>query len=66
MITQTSPVATLAKLKLEHWTQGSLYESTDTSFGAALDLPFVLHRQTGGGKGVLDGFFAVDGDLVAP
>ena len=38
MTTQTSPVATLAKLKLEHWTQGSLYESTDTSFGAALGL----------------------------
>ena len=38
MSTQTSPIVTLAKLKLEHWTQGSLYESTDTAFGKALGL----------------------------
>ncbi|MCR6498682.1 cupin domain-containing protein [Shinella sp. CPCC 101442] len=38
MSAQTPPVVTLAKLQLEHWTQGSLYESRDTAFGAALGL----------------------------
>lgn len=38
MNAQTSPIVTLAKLKLEHWTQGSLYDSRDTSFGALLGL----------------------------
>ena len=33
-----SPIVTIAKLALEHWTQGTLYESRDTSFGALLGL----------------------------
>lgn len=32
------PIVNLAKLTLEHWTQGTLYESRDTAFGALLGL----------------------------
>lgn len=32
------PIVNLAKLTLEHWTQGALYESRDTAFGALLGL----------------------------
>lgn len=32
------PVINIGELALEHWTQGTLYESRDTSFGAMLGL----------------------------
>lgn len=38
MSAQKPPIVNLAGLQLEHWTQGSLYESRDTSFGALLGL----------------------------
>lgn len=38
MSAQEQPIVTLAELELEHWTQGSLYESRDASFGARLGL----------------------------
>lgn len=38
MSEQQSPVVSIAALELEHWSQGTLYESRDTSFGARLGL----------------------------
>ena len=38
MTAQKPPIVHLAALNLEHWTQGTLYESRDTSFGALLGL----------------------------
>ena len=38
MSAQQLPIVNPAELILEHWTQGSLYESRDTSFGAVLGL----------------------------
>jgi uncharacterized cupin superfamily protein len=35
---KTTPVINPATLELDHWTQGTLYESTDTSFGKLLGL----------------------------
>ena len=32
------PVVSLSDLRLEHWTQGTLYESSDTSFGMLMGL----------------------------
>lgn len=38
MDAQKPPIVNLAGLALEHWTQGTLYESRDASFGARLGL----------------------------
>ena len=38
MATEQKAVINTADLKLDHWKQGELYESTDTSFGALLGL----------------------------
>ena len=38
MATEPKAVINPADLKLDHWKQGELYESTDTSFGALLGL----------------------------
>ena len=38
MSAQQPPIVNPAGLALEHWTQGSLYESRDASFGALLGL----------------------------
>ncbi len=38
MATEPKAVINTADLKLDHWKQGELYESTDTSFGALLGL----------------------------
>lgn len=38
MSTQNPPIVNPAKLRLEQWTQGTFYESRDTSFGALLGL----------------------------
>jgi uncharacterized cupin superfamily protein len=39
MMSETdTPIVSLARLTLEHWTQGTLYESRDRSFGALLGL----------------------------
>jgi uncharacterized cupin superfamily protein len=35
---EVKPVLNVADLKLEHWTQGTLYESADASFGRLLGL----------------------------
>ena len=38
MDVQKPPTVNIARLELEHWTQGTLYESRDISFGALLGL----------------------------